>query len=367
MVITRAAFGQKGALLPALANTVVLVGWSWIQAYMAGLSLNYAINSLTGYSNVNLFTIITQVVVVLITIYGIRGVDTTQRLISIAMLMLSFSVFYKLFTTYDVHSLIQMQVSKHPEITAIIAFDIVVATAFSWMSSVCDYTRNANSETRAMVATYVGYLLSSIIAMGLGATVGGFSILQGLEQTYDPTVLLAAHGFGLIAAIVVFLSVVSTNVMALYSANMSFLNIFPNMIFWKPAIFLGVITVLGALLKELLMTHFFDFVLFIATMYIPIFSIVLVDFFIIKKGNYHARDIASDAQGIYRYTKGFNVYSYIAYVIGALFALFFTYIQPLNIGSTILTFFVSGLAYWGLMKLGYSSEKQFDQPMDKHV
>ncbi|MBY6269018.1 cytosine permease, partial [Parageobacillus thermoglucosidasius] len=42
MVITRAAFGQKGASLPAIVNTIILIGWSWIQAYMAGLSLNYA-------------------------------------------------------------------------------------------------------------------------------------------------------------------------------------------------------------------------------------------------------------------------------------------------------------------------------------
>lgn len=69
MVITRAAFGQRGALLPSTANTIILIGWSWIQAYMAGLSLNYAIEYLTGYSNINLFTIVTQVLVVLITIY----------------------------------------------------------------------------------------------------------------------------------------------------------------------------------------------------------------------------------------------------------------------------------------------------------
>jgi purine-cytosine permease-like protein len=43
MVMARAAFGQKGAILPALVNTFVLIGWSWIQAYLAGVSLNYAV------------------------------------------------------------------------------------------------------------------------------------------------------------------------------------------------------------------------------------------------------------------------------------------------------------------------------------
>jgi putative hydroxymethylpyrimidine transporter CytX len=355
MVITRAAFGQKGALLPAAANTIILVGWSWIQAYMAGLSFDYAVHYLTGYSNINLFTILTQAVVVMITIYGIRGIDAAQRFISTAMLILSFMVFYKLFTTYDVHSLLQLQLSENPETTFIIAFDIVIATAFSWMSSVCDYNRSAKSQTGGMIATYLGYLLASMVAFGLGAAVGGFSLALGMEQTYDPVVLLAAHGFGLIAAIVVFLSVVSTNAMALYSANMSFLNVFPKASFWKTALALGIITVMGALLKERLMTHFFDFVLFIATLYIPIFAIVLADYYIVKKRRYDADDIALDEKGIYRYVKGVHPAAYIAYVLGAAFALYFTYVSPLAVGSTVLTFFVSGIIYVAAAKVMPSS------------
>lgn len=356
MVIARGAFGQKGALLPALANTIVLVGWSWIQAYMAGLSLNYAVNFLTGYSNINLFTIITQILVVGITIYGIRGIDKTQRFISVAMLTLSFMVFYKLFTAYDINSLIQMQLTENPATTLIIAFDIVIATAFSWMSSVSDYNRSAKSEVGGMVATYVGYVLASMVAMGLGAAVGGFSLVLGMEQTYDPTVLLAAHGFGLIAALVVFLSVVSTNAMALYSANMSLLNIFPRASFWKTAIVLGAITIIGALLKEALMDHFFDFVLFIATLYIPIFSIILTDYYIVKKGKYDAEDIALNDKGLYRYVKGVHPAAYLAYVLGAAIALYFTYLNPLSIGSTILTFFVSGILYYIFTKVLKSSK-----------
>lgn len=355
MVIARAAFGQKGALLPAAANTVILIGWSWIQAYMAGLSLDYAINFLTGYSNINLFTILTQGLVIFIAIYGIRGIDKVQRFISSAMLILSFTIFYKLFTAYDVHSLIQLQLSENPETTVIIAFDVVIATAFSWMSSVCDYNRSAKSETGGMIATYLGYILASMLALGLGAAVGGFSLVLGMEQTYDPVVLLAAHGFGLVAAIVVFLSVVSTNAMALYSANMSFLNVFPKASFWKSAIILGVITVMGALLKERLMTHFFDFVLFIATLYIPIFSIMMADFYIVKKQRYDADDIALDKKGLYRYIKGFHPAAFIAYALSAAFALYFTYVSPLTIGSTVITFFLAGILYTVLAKMMSSS------------
>ncbi|ERN54383.1 purine-cytosine permease family protein [Alkalihalophilus marmarensis] len=367
MVMTRAAFGQKGAILPSIVNTIILIGWSWIQAYLAGLSLNYAVSYATGYSNVVLFVILTQVLVVGITIYGHRGVESLEKYVSIGMLILSTVVFYKLFTTYDVTSLITMQLNANPELTTIIAFDIVVATAFSWMSTVCDFNRYAKDEKSGMAGTYFGYVLASLIAMGLGATVSGFSILTGMEQTYDPTLLLVAYGFGFVASIVVFLSVVSTNVMALYSASMSFMNVFSKISFWKPVAAIGIITVIGALLQEALMNNFFNFILLIATLFIPVFAIILVDFFIIKKGNYDADDIVSDRKGTYRYQNGFNLVAYTAYILGAVFAYYFTYMQPLFIGSTILTFFFSGAVYWIGMRVSNQIQQPVDQNADRSV
>lgn len=349
MVITRAAFGQKGAILPAFVNTIILIGWSWIQAYMAGLSLNYAVNYATGYSNINLFVILTEVLVVAITIYGHRGVESIEKYVSIAMLILSALVFYKLFTAYDTGALLSMAISKNPTVTAIIAFDIVVATAFSWMSTVCDFNRYCKSEAKGMIGTFSGYVIASLIAMGMGAAVSGFSIINGIEQTYDPTVLLSQYGFGLIASIVVFFSVLSTNVMALYSATMSFMNVFTNFGFWKPGLILGVICTLGALLKESLMTNFFDFVLLIATLFIPVFSIVIVDYFMLKKRQYDAEKLALNKKKTYMYQGGINYIAYLSYIGGAAFAFYFTYVQPLSIGSTILTFVVSGLVYGTLM------------------
>ncbi|MDM5196491.1 cytosine permease [Fictibacillus enclensis] len=351
MVITRASFGQKGAALPAIVNTIILIGWSWIQAYMAGLSLNYAIEYMTGYSNINLFVILTEVLVVCVTIYGHRGVESIEKWVSVAMLILSALLFFKLFTAYDASSLISMKLNENPEITGIIAFDIVVATAFSWMSTVCDFNRNCKSQKTGMWGTYLGYLLATLLAMGLGAVVSGFSILSNMEQTYDPTVLLSAYGFGLVASIVVFFSVLSTNVMALYSATMSFMNVFPKTGFWMPTLVMGILCTAGALLKETLMTHFFNFILLIATLFIPVFAIVLVDYFFLKKGQYDAEEIAFDRRGDYRYQKGVNIVAYVSYVVGAVFAYYFQYMKPLSIGSTILTFIVSGASYWILMEV----------------
>ncbi|MFP3443300.1 hypothetical protein R0K18_36760, partial [Pantoea sp. SIMBA_133] len=74
----------------------------------------------------------------------------------------------------------------------------------------------------------------------------------GMEQTYDPTRLLSGFGFGLPAALVIFFSVMTTNVMAVYSAPLSCMNVSPGMAFWKPALVIGVVTVFGALIPGIL-------------------------------------------------------------------------------------------------------------------
>jgi NCS1 family nucleobase:cation symporter-1 len=357
MIISRAAFGKRGAVLPAAVNTLILIGWSWIQAYMAGLSLDHAVTFLTGYSNINLFTILTEVSVVAITIYGHKGIESTEKLVATLMIVLSAIVFSYMFISFDIGKLIHMATNENPAITAMIAFDIVVATAFSWIPTVCDFNRNCSSEKAGMAGTFLGYNFATLLAMGLGATVSGFSIIGKMTQTYDPADLIGQQSpiLGFVAAIVIYLSVLSTNVMALYSATMSYLSIFTRHRFWIPTLVMGIMCVLGALLKNWLLEHFQTFLLMIGTLFIPVVAIVLVDYYILKRKYYDANEVITGQNKTYWYWKGINVKAYVTYLIGAFFAYYFTYVQTLWTGSSILTFLLSASIYWTLMKFDKSA------------
>ncbi len=359
MILTRGSFGERGSLLPSAVNTLLLIGWSWIQAYMAGLSLDHAVTYLTGYSNINLFTILTQIVVVAITIYGHRGIEATERLVATLMIILATIVFSYMFVTFDISKLITMAVSENPATTVMVGFDLVVATAFSWMPTVCDFNRNCASEKTGMLGTYIGYNVATLLAMGLGATVSGFSILGNITQTYDPVDLIGKYNpvLGFVAAIVIFLSVLSTNVMALYSATMSYLAIFTRHRFWIPALTMGVISVIGALLKEWLLENFQNFLFLIGTLFIPVIAIIIVDYYVLKQKHYDANEIISGVKKTFWYWNGINVRAYVTYIIGAVFAYYFTYIQVLPTGSTVITFLFTAVVYWALMKLGKSDKK----------
>lgn len=344
MVALRGSFGTRGSHLPAAVNLCVLIGWSWVQALLAGMSMNYAVEATTGYSNLALFTILCEAIVVLIVLRGHVGIERMELVVALSMLLLSGVVFYKLFTEFDVGGLVTLPVEKLNGVTTAVALDIVVATAFSWYVLAADFNRNAKSESGGMAGTVIGYVLATMVAMGLGATVSGFSILSGREQTFDPTVLLAGFGFGIPAALVIFLSVMTTNVMAVYGAVMSYMNIRPQDGFWRPAAVIGVITIIGALWSGIL-NQFQDFLLLIGALFIPVFAVMLADYWVVKRGRYDAEEIIKGRDGAYWYLGGYNIPAWVAYLTGAGLAVYWTQISPLSFGATIPTFALTFVLY----------------------
>ncbi|WP_282199629.1 purine-cytosine permease family protein [Collibacillus ludicampi] len=324
--------------------------------------------NLTGYSNINFWTVFTQVVVVLITIYGHKGIETFASLAAHFMVILAFVLFGYLFTEYNIGDLIHLPTSQNPKNTVITGFDIVVATAFSWLPLVCDYNRNATSSKTGIIGTYAGYNIGTFLAMALGATVSGLSILSNITQTYDPTDLIGSKHpwLGLLPALVIFVSVVSTNVMALYSSTLSYLAVFQKQKYLATTIVIGVITILGALLKQWLLDHFQNFLLMIGTLLIPVGALMIVDYYLVNRGYYDPDEIINGTKKLYWYFKGVNVYTYISYFLGAGFGYYFTYVRTLPTGATILTFLVTSVVYWGLIKMTGKSvvPKNIEKPRE---
>lgn len=344
MVLARGSYGPLGAKLPSLVNLLSLLAWSWIQALLAGMSLNYAVEHLTGYSNLPLFTILCETLVLLIALRGHLGIERVERWAAIGMLLLSAAVFHAMGQHFEFTALIDMAAEPRNDITTGIAFDIVIATAFSWIPLAADYNRNCRNQGVACTGTWLGYVAATLLAMGLGATVSGFSILTGQEQTYDPAVLLAGFGFGLPAAIVVFLSVMTTNVMCVYSASLSYLNISPKTAFWKPALIIGVLSILGSQIPGIL-DNFQSFLLIIGSVFIPAFAVLIADYFLIHRGQYRVDDLLSEDGGCYRYLGGINPSAFAAYAIGAVLAYYWGWVAPLAFGASLPVFIITAASY----------------------
>ena len=346
MVLTRGSFGIRGGTFPALLNLGVLMGWSWVQALLAGIAVNSAVQMLTGFSSIPLFTILCQSLVVFLALFGHQGIERVEPFIAVVMIGLALFVFYTAFSTFGFGEFLSLPGDPSAGMTAAIAFDVVVATAISWTVLSADFNRNAKTQLGGISGTVIGYTASTFLAMSLGATAAAYAQLQGgAAQGFDAAVLV--DNFGIPAAVVVFLSVMATNTLVVYGMIMSYLNLRPQSGFLGPALVIGGISIVGALWQGIL-DRFLGFLLLIGTFFVPVFAIMLADYWIVKRGNYSVSDVLGRGGGAYWYTAGFNLPAWISYVVGAGLALYWTRISPLSFGATVPVFIITFVLYLAL-------------------
>jgi NCS1 family nucleobase:cation symporter-1 len=343
MVLSRGAFGVRGGKVPGVLNLAVLMGWSWVQALLAGIAVNYAVETLTGFSSVALFTILCQSIVVLLALFGHEGIERVEPFIAVVMIGLALFVFYIAFSAFGFGEFTSLPGDPSAGMTAAIAFDVVVATAISWTVLSADFNRNAKTQLGGIFGTVIGYTASTSIAMSLGATAAAYAQLKGGgAQGFDPAVLV--ENFGLPAALVVFLSVMATNTLVVYGMVMSYLDLRPESNFLTSALVIGVISIVGALWQGIL-DRFLDFLLLIGTFFVPVFAIMLADYYLLRRGNYSAQDVLKKRGGAYWYTGGFNAPAWVAWVMGVGLALYWTRISPLSFGATVPVFVLTFVLY----------------------
>ncbi|UXA18194.1 cytosine permease [Mycobacterium sp. SMC-4] len=344
MALTRGAFGIRGSLLPVAANVVILMGWSWVQAMLAGVTVNYLVESLTGFSNPALFAVLCQTIVVLIAILGHEGIARIEPWLAVLMLAIIGYIFIVAFTSFSPADFQAIPIDASIGYTSVTVLDIVIATAISWTVLSADFNRLARSSKAGIVGSGIGYTLSTVIAMTLGATAIGYVILRGDEAAaFDPGTIVAAFGPPL--AIVIFLSVMATNTMVVYGMVQSVVNARPGsrLRFLPTVLVLGVISIIGATWLGLL-GQFTDFLVMIGAFFVPVFAIMIVDYYILKRAAYTA-DILRDGPGRYWYLAGVNWIAVAAWAVGAVMSYVWAYVWPSPIGATIPAFFLTFVLY----------------------
>jgi purine-cytosine permease-like protein len=267
----------------------------------------------------------------------------------ISMVILIIALLYKLLATFGISMLINYDISPSAHnITWFIAFDMCVATAISWASLTSDYSRNCPNIKTSIHRLSRGYFMSALLAMSLGIVTAAISVGTGNGISVDPTQCLAEFGFGLISVIVFFEPLTITNVLGLYSTALSVMNIFPNVNFKKTVLFLGTIVAIAALWSGLLA----NFTTFVGAAFLPLFGIVIADYYVIQKSDYDSEQIlGKDKSSKYYYTKGFNPIAIECYFVSVAASVYWSKIDPPSFGSTIISLDFSFVIYILVHKL----------------
>lgn len=348
MALTRGAFGTRGSLLPVAANVVILMGWSWVQAMLAGVTVDYLVEDLTGFSNPILFSVLCQTIVVLIAILGHEGIARVEPWLAVLMLAIIAWIFVVAFAEFSPGAFQWIPVDASIGFTAVTVLDIVIATAISWTVLSADFNRLARSSRAGIVGSGIGYTASTVIAMTLGVTAIGYVILTGGEAVpFDPAAIVAPFGAPL--AIVIFLSVMATNTMVVYGMTTSVVNapVGARLRFLPTALALGIVSIVGSTWLGLL-AQFTDFLTVIGAFFVPVFAIMIVDYYLVKRSAYSA-DLLRGRGGRYWYSGGVNWIAVAAWAIGAVASYVLTYVWISPVGATIPAFVLTFVLYLAAM------------------
>lgn len=345
MQLTRASFGAGGSIVPSASNLVILMGWSWVQAMLAGISLDALLLTFTGFSNPVLCAALCQLVVVGLAILGHAGIERIQPLLGLAILAFMAAVFVIAFTAHPPADYFAIPADPAAGMTGAGVFDIVFATAISWTVLSADLTRTARSPRAGAAGAATGYASSTVLAMTLGATAAGFIILGGGEAApFDPAAVIGA--FGPPAALVMFLSVMATNTMVMYGMTVSLQHALPGrrpMRFLPAALVLGAVSIAGATQLALL-EQFTSFLSLIGALFIPVFAIMIADHYVLRRGRHPVHRENADP-------REWNIRAIGSWVLGAVSYWLLAFAWPSPIGAALPALLVSGVCFFAWSRL----------------
>lgn len=343
MAASRLTFGIRGSYLPSVANGIQLLGWAANVTVICGSSINAIVEALTGFSSLALWIIVTGVAQLLITAYGFRSITWLQRVSVPLLAILTLVVIVMIFKNYGATSIVHY--TPAAAISLLMGLDIVASNAFAWGPMVCDYTRYAKTAGAASWGTLIGSLAGAALFMFAGAI---SAITTGSANPVD---FMLESGLGIPALLIIVLSSVTTNVVNLYSASISFVNVFPKVEPWKIIVPAGVAVGLIALIPNLI-GHFITFLTVVGAIFVPLIAIMLVDFFIVKKQKVESEDLLEDTSiSPYWYKGGFNWKALVVWFVGIALYNVLTYGWNL-LGACVPTFIVIAVLYGVIAKLG---------------
>ena len=233
MVLSRAAFGIKGNLVPGLLSYLIFVGWETVLVSLATLATGTIFVRL-GHINHDLAMVFGFLIAVSLTIYGgVLGHGVIMRLQKyLTIITVIATVFYIALTFSQVNWQIVSNIpAGNPQgfIGALI-FGIT-GIGLGWVNSAADYSRYLPRKTSSGAVigwTVLGASIVPIVLVIYGALLAGSDPKLGEAIAMDPigalTNLLPTWYLGIFALIAI-LGLVGGAILNLYSSGLTLISI----------------------------------------------------------------------------------------------------------------------------------------------
>jgi len=336
----RPTLGVRGASIPAVLNMIQLVGWGSFEVIVMRDSADALSKQAFGFSAPLIWTVIFGVLATLLAISGpLSFVRRFLRSWGIWLLLAGAAwLTYAVLAQHDLGAL--MRRPGNGEMSFGGAVDLVVAMPLSWLPLIADYTRFGRKAGETFRGTILGYGIANIWFYALGAVYG---LAAGGGDALLTTALAQAGG-GL-ALLLVLIDEIDNAFADVHSAAVS------TGTFWTRAgvpllsAAFGALCTLIALIVP--MAKYQNFLLLIGSVFAPLFGVVLVDHFIVRKRRIETAALA-DTQGRYGFSGGWHVSAFIAWAVGIAAYQAINQWLP-NLGATLPALVIGAVCYLALV------------------
>lgn len=332
MVSLRPAFGRMGSYIPTILNIIQLIGWTTFELIIMG----EAATALTG-EFLGIYTRYFWMTIIGIWCYLLASLGP---LTVVRQWMEKFAIWLVYITTIY----LSIQVFREPTIwthqlggsisSSLLALDLVVAMPISWMPLISDYNRFSIKDKSAFIGTFSGYTLANSWFYILGAAL--IILYPGETIVYSIALLM----LGSIALLVILVDETDNAFADIYSAALSIQNLFPKFSQRKLALLITIISLILAYTIPIM--QYETFLLLIGASFIPIFAILITDYFILKNVSKY------DSWEKYINAPKLRASAVISWVLGFII---YNYFVNTPYGASIPTFILTLIIYYILEKI----------------
>jgi nucleobase:cation symporter-1, NCS1 family len=290
MVLSRSAFGRRGAYVPGVAQLLLTMGWVGVNTWVVldltlGVLDELGISGGTGLKYVIGFGL--MAVQAAIAIYGFYLIRTFEKytvpiaaLIMVVMSILASDFVHVTWSNSTVHG-----ADKLTSISQLLTA-IGIGWGISWFTYSADYTRfvaRRYKDRQVFWATALGMFLPTVWLAALGASIAS----SGSDA--DPSQLVASV-FGVMTIPVLLLIMhgpIATNILNLYSCSLAALSVGLRAARWKvtaAAAVVGSGVLVAFIQSESFATSFDNWIASIVVWISPWAGITLVEYFVLRRG-----------------------------------------------------------------------------------
>jgi putative hydroxymethylpyrimidine transporter CytX len=269
MVLMRGLFGRRLSYLPTLVNIVQLLGWTVFEIVVIASA---AQQLFPWHGHRWPYVLVAGALTAAMTIRPLGAVRILRRYALVAVTIATTYLFIQLLRN-------PMPSLTHGSWSGFwAAADVTIAVAVSWAPLASDYSRHSKSARGAFGGVVVGYTVTQVAGYALGLIALATVVrADDLNLQHDMFAAFLAVPVGWLAFGVLVLRELDESFADGYSAVMSLQNVWPRIdrrLF--TAVVCGLAT-LGALTLNI--DNYFNFLLLLASVLVPLVAVFLVDYF----------------------------------------------------------------------------------------